>query len=386
MFAFAAVCGVALVLLAMFMRRLQGQKPKFQKNYNHDNGRPLGIMEELLRHVHDTTGSHILADTLVLRSQKEITGSVVRKAMELLMRRHPNLRMCYQKNQNGEYHLQKMTTLKVDLREQNTTDWKSVMEESLLEKFDGKNGPLWRVTFLPNARYQSNSDEEAPEITSHPHECICIVGFHHIIIDGQSFSRMFAEFKTYLGNILNNEEPQVSSMPMLPPVELYLDEVTPPKWYHFLLSMVFGILGMIPGFTTRMMGGFVPKGNAFTRKYGVEIQRYPHIQPKTKIIPLEFTEDETSRLLKKCKEHKTTVQGAVQTAAGVSMVTMLEDEKLEVPTRVTVNIRPFLRSEVPNDYDRTFLAWNVKTWWSLLQILVYFGIWLNKPQMTSMPN
>lgn len=108
------------------------------KNYNHDNGRPLGIMEELLRRVHDTTGSLILADTLVLRSQKEITGSVVRKAMELLMRRHPNLHMCYQKNQNWEYHLQKMTTLKVDLREQNTTDWKSVMEESLLEKFDGK--------------------------------------------------------------------------------------------------------------------------------------------------------------------------------------------------------------------------------------------------------
>ena len=32
------------------------------------------------------------------------------------------------------------------------------------------------------------------------------------------------------------------------------------------------------------------------------------------------------------------------------MVIMLEDQKLEVPTRVTVNIRPFLRSEVPNDY------------------------------------
>ena len=161
---------------------------------------------------------------------------------------------------------------------------------------------------------------------------------------------MFAVLKTYLGNVLNNKEPQVSSMPMLPPVELYLDEVTPPKWYHFLLPMVFGILGMIPGFTTRMMGGFVPKGNAFTRKYGVEIQRYPHIQPKTKIIPLEFSKDETSRLLKKCKEHRTTVQGAVQTAAGVSMVIMLEDQKLKVPTRVTVNIRPFLRSEVPNDY------------------------------------
>ena len=119
------------------------------------------------------------------------------------------------------------------------------MEESLLEKFDGKNGPLWRVTFLPNARYQSNADEETPEITSHPHECICIVSFHHIIIDGQSFSRMFAEFKTYLGNILNNEEPQVSSMPMLPPVELYLDEVTPSRWYHPIMPLVFRILCMI---------------------------------------------------------------------------------------------------------------------------------------------
>ena len=36
------------------------------------------------------------------------------------------------------------------------------------------------------------------------------------------------------------------------------------------------------------------------------------------------------------------------------MVTMLEDEKLEVPTRVTVNIRPFLRSEVPNDYAGSY--------------------------------
>ena len=56
---------------------------------------------------------------------------------------------------------------------------------------------------------------------------------------------MFAEFKTYLGNILNNEEPQVSSMPMLPPVELYLDEVTPSRWYHPLMPLVFRILCMI---------------------------------------------------------------------------------------------------------------------------------------------
>ena len=55
------------------------------------------------------------------------------------------------------------------------------------------------------------------------------------------------------------------------------------------------------------------------------------------------------------------------------MVIMLEDQKLEVPTRVTVNIRPFLRSEVPNDYAGPR---NVKIWCSLLQILVFcFFFW-----------
>ena len=51
-----------------------------------------------------------------------------------------------------------------------------------------------------------------------------------------------------------------------------------------------------------------------------------------------------------CKEHQTTVQGAVQTAAGIAMVTMLEEQEWEVESNVTVNVRPFLKSEVPNDY------------------------------------
>ena len=42
------------------------------------------------------------------------------------------------------------------------------------------------------------------------------------------------------------------------------------------------------------------------------------------MIPVEFTEVETSSLLKMCKEHHITVQGAIQTAAGVAMVNMLE--------------------------------------------------------------
>ena len=294
--AYSIGCGVVEVLLTILWRNLCTKKSVFHKHYLNDNGRPLGVMENLLRHGHDTIGHLILASTLVLRSKKPITGPVVRKAMELVMKRHPMLRMCTKKDQNGDYHLQKMATAHVDLRDLDTTDWRKVMEDSLLEKFDGDNGPLWRVTFLPNARYEPVKEEDMPGITSYPHERICVFAFHHNVVDGPAYARMFAEFMKFVGKLLNNEEPKVTSMPMLPPLDLYMDEVIQSKWYHHVLQRVLEILCLIPGFSGFMISGMYG-GNAFTRKFGVEIQRNPHIQPRTKMIPVEFTKVETSSLL-----------------------------------------------------------------------------------------
>ena len=350
-YAIAISCGALAILLTILWRKLGGKRITFQEHYSHDNGRPIGVIEKWLTHGHDAAGSLSLASTLVLRSKKPITGSVVRKAMEVLMKRHPMLRMCTKKNQDGDYLLQKMTNVHVDLRELDTTNWKTVMEESLLEKFDGENGPLWRVTFLPNARYEPVTEGDFPDITSYPHECICIFGFHHITVDGPSYSRMFAEFITYLNKLINNEEPEVTSMLMLPPVDLYMDKVMQPKWYHHVIQLVLEILYIIPGFPAFMISMILGEGNAFTRKHGVEIQRNPLIQPRTKIIPVEFTKVETLIFLKKCKEHQTTVQGAAQIVAGVAMVNILEEQQCEViDSYVTVNVRPFLKSIVPDDY------------------------------------
>ena len=291
--AYAIFCGVVTILLAILWRKLCTKTITFQKQYSHDKGRPTGILEKFLAQSHDTTGLLIAAITMVLRSKKPITGSVVRKAMELLMKRHPMLRMCIKKNQDGDYRLQKMANVHVDLRELDTTDWKTVMEDSLLEKFDGENGPLWRVTFLPNARYVPDTEEDIPDIASYHHQCICVFGFHHIVGDGPSYSRMFAEFIKYVGKLINNEEPEVISMPMLPPMDLYMDELIQPKWYHRPLHLVLEILCIIPGFPEFIMSRMFGEGNAFTRKHGVEIQRDPDIQPRTKIIPMEFTRIET---------------------------------------------------------------------------------------------
>lgn len=359
MIAYAITCAFVAIMCTVLWIRLTSKKKRFPKEYSHDNGRPVGDMENRWRIYHDLNGSGILADALVLRSKKSIQATVVKKAMELLTKRHPMLRMCTRKNQDGDYRLQKMENVHVDLRQFDTGDWRNVMEESLLEKFDAENGPLWRVTFLPNARYEPPTGSDVSDMTSYPHECICIFGFHHMVMDGPSFSRLFAEFINYLDKLNKNEEPEVTSMPMLPPLELYLDEVIQPKWYHHLIEFLLELLCLIPGLPTFIIGvmtGMGGKGNAFTRKYGVEIQRNPQIQPRTKIIPVEFTKDETSRFLKKCKEHQATVQGAVQTAAGVAMVSMLEKQEYEVESFVTVNIRPFLKSKVPDDYTGPYLS------------------------------
>lgn len=47
-----------------------------------------------------------------------------------------------------------MVNVYVDLREFDIIDWRIVMEDSLLEKFDGDNGFFWRVIFLFNVRYE----------------------------------------------------------------------------------------------------------------------------------------------------------------------------------------------------------------------------------------
>ena len=359
MIAFAIACGVVAILCTILWSKLSGKNKRFQKQYSHVNGRPVGPTENIWRMLHDKNGSLLIAYTLVLRSKKPLQATVVKKAMELLTVRHPMLCMCVRKNPDGDYCLQKMDKVQVDLRQLDDQDWHHVMEENLLEKFDGENGPLWRVTLLPNARYKTASGRDDNDMALYPHECICIFSFHHIVIDGASRNKLFAEFINYVNKLSSNEEPKVTTMPMLPPFHVYLNEAVKPKWYLCLLATFSELLCFLPGFAGFVMGLVVErgrKGNIFIKKHGLEIQRNPQIQPRTKIIPLEFTKDMTSSLLKKCKEHQTTVQGAIQTAGGVSMVTMLEEQQCEIEFNVTVNTRPYFKSKVPNEYVGAYVS------------------------------
>ena len=361
MITYVIAVGVVIISCTMLWKRSSVKRNRFARQYSHDNGRPQGVVENVWTVLHDLNGALIIADTTVLRSKSQIQASVLKRAMELLMRRHPLLRMCIRRNKDGEYCLQKMENVHLDLRQLDSEDWRNVMEESLLEKFDSENGPLWRVTFLPNAKYEPQTVSVVSDVASHPHECICIFNFHHAIMDGMSRYNLIGELITYVIKLNNNEELEVSSMAMLPPCDVYMNECITRRWYHHFIKLTLELLCLIPGFPAfaiRASGRNLNTtgGNPFTRKYGAEIQRNPQIQPRTKIIPVEFTKDETSCLLKKCKEFHTTVQGAVQTAVGVAMVTMMEEQECKVEFGVTVNLRPFFKSTVPNEYVGSYIG------------------------------
>ena len=93
-----------------------------------------------------------------------------------------------------------MANFYVDLRELDTTDWRTVMEDNSLEVFDCKNDPHWRVTFLPKARYEPDTEIDIRRHNITSYECICVFGFHHIGLDGP-YAKIFPAIITYVGKL-----------------------------------------------------------------------------------------------------------------------------------------------------------------------------------------
>ena len=88
--------------------------------------------------------------------------------------------------------------------------------------------------------------------------------------------------------------------------------------------------------------------------------------PKTGIIPITLSEEETKRLLAKTKEHKTTIFGVMVAAASVAMAGMIEKlsgnsiESFESEplnkTRTSVNLRRYFNGEIPDTYMGMYMG------------------------------
>ncbi len=323
----ALIIGAVLIfLICIIMKR----KAKIHPNFDiTENGRKISTFEKMIASEVDETGSILLSNIVFIRSKKPLTEAIIRKALELISKRHPLLQ-CRLVQKGEHMYLERMSEVQISLSTSERAMWKNLMEEQLLIEYESSDGPLWRVTFLPNAKYDTTCTADDAEFEQYPYECACVFGFHKIITDGPSYSRMFSELLNYLDELQKGAEPKVEPLKFLSPMEDYLKEELSETFMETAFSLV---LSNIPWLKTFIIKRVRMRPNAYTAKFKTEIRKDPTIPKRTCVIPLEFSKQETSALLQACKDHGATVQGAVQTAACVAMARFMKED---LPTKTTV--------------------------------------------------
>ena len=137
--------------------------------------RQLDAGESLMDDV-NRMGIRIISSVYFIYSNREICASHVRIALLHLMKTHPLLRMRVS-SCNGKKYWTEITQPEPDLRVTSRADWKTLVSENSVERFDHERGPLWRVTFMPRV---------VPLLVdaSRPYSSAFVVSFTHMTVDG----------------------------------------------------------------------------------------------------------------------------------------------------------------------------------------------------------
>ena len=138
--------------------------------------RRLGLAEQLYADCHEI-GLFITGMVVFVSTDAPLTREHLHSATKRLMMRHPLLRMRVTRYL-GERYWQEMDGVTPDVRVQETNDWSTVYEDTVLEKYRIDSGPLWRVTLLPDVTSEF-SDK------GFKHHAALVFGFLHSITDGQ---------------------------------------------------------------------------------------------------------------------------------------------------------------------------------------------------------
>ena len=309
--------------------------------------RRLSKYEEL--HLFVGRFSHInLTNALIIRSKQPLGKSLVHEALLRLAKRHPLLRSrIVEDKAKNCFYFKPMDVIKVNLSVDESGDWKSIAEEQLRVVHNVESGPLWRVVFLPNTSYKDEIQSD------YVYESACVFGFSHVGIDGTSYMRLFGEFVDALNDAMNNVPADIKPFDILPPLDAYLGPSPKQSFLQKIRRAAILLLTNFPGFFTKLI-----QRNAtpppFVKNNGLERERNPDATKKSCIVPVELSEQQTSHMLKACKEHKVTVHGVVQAAACIAYAELSQGGRLSSPTMLvagpTVNMRPHIEATVPADY------------------------------------
>ena len=222
--------------------------------------------------------------SMVLRIKGNVTGEMLKSAVDKVQQRHALLRVRIK--EDGE-HVQSFTSegaeqiaLEVVKRE-NDQDWIKIQLEAIKKPFEFEKRPPIRFILVHSAQV-----------------CEVIILCHHIICDGMSLAYLARDLMVHLGDVHRETE----QLPAPKPVDL---QNLPAD-----ISQSF----IVKYFIKRMNRKWLEDAEYFDNRDYLELSRAYWDSFEHAFLSIELTGEETSALVARCREQKTTVNSALTAA------------------------------------------------------------------------
>jgi hypothetical protein len=269
-------------------------------------GRKMVALEAGLFHAQEAYKWLINVNAVTISCMTEITPNNVRVALRKLCQRHPNLRMkvvtCDCESIGDRYIVFFETDPEPDLEVLDTEDWVATCEAEFEKSFQ-EDGLQWRVKMLKGSRDPDNQRLRYRFVFT----------YNHAVTDGGSImAGIHKNFHHYLEDAVCGKDSVVKSLDLLPGRETLFPNMEPSIFDRMMYKVKE--LFKVPLLTDDPMA----------------IELLKAIQPEndsqvrcTKFIPMDFTVEETGKIVKKCREHGIKVNGYATAAAAIATGNLL---------------------------------------------------------------
>ena len=313
--------------------------------------RPVGRLEKGLINGFDKRHIPKIVFLLRLKSNVHLDPDMVKKAMVLLAKRYPLLRMKISKeSRNGEPLTEYFTEVEDPsavhfqvIKELNADDLESVFERELETPFDLNFGPLWRAVLLDEIHVDGAAKDA--------YKNSIFFTFLHVITDGRSILLMMEQFFHYLTMVCEGQEAEVKSMLLRPSTGVLMQHRCTPS---VLDKVVYRVSSWMSKIKTVLK---IPRSeNLYLASYPPVFTQNPTAPDKTSVVWREYSFQETLGLTRACKMVKCSVHAALTAAAHIAMVQILHKGKdetsinpLYLKSSCNVDVRKDCRPEIESN-------------------------------------
>ncbi|XP_078367816.1 uncharacterized protein LOC144651724 [Oculina patagonica] len=345
-----AVCLLVVAALIAFMIHMKGKNNTgdftVHRSRNGRLSRRLGLLERVLLERERVNHWGTVTSVLLLDSNEELNQDRLRKALGLLPKRFPLLRMRI--NESGSEacfeEMDSTDTVDFQVLDGITADkWEEGFEEEINSAlFNTATGPLWRVRLLKETLVDGKLRNAL------------VFTFQHVICDALSIFELQKTLMEYLTSLHDGEEIEVESLPFKSPVEALMSDLAKPSILERLLFSSFFTLQRVKTF-------FVKPKNSYLSAYPAVAYSHPLVSKRTCLLSRTLSEEETKLLIKNCKANKCTVHGAITASTHLAIARILQQKQdsktpVSVDSSYSISLRKDCQPKVNSDVFGAYVS------------------------------